>query len=249
MICPKCSFEQSDQNSECSRCGVIFQKYLELRNSASDKYAGSPELQDEETIGYVNFTRELLFSVKQDINPFYFGGRVLVFLLIFAWGWKFILTPMETNYAGTCFIHMINLPFHEAGHILFRPLGTLVMSLGGTLGQLLMPLICLLTFLIASRDTFGAAVSLWWLAENFMDIAPYVNDARALELTLLGGVTGRETSYGFHDWEFILGELGWRRYDHVLANATYGLGIVLMLISLAWGAYLLAKQYHNLDSE
>jgi len=249
MICPKCSFEQPDENSACSRCGVIFQKYLEFLNSTPDRYAGATEPQDDGTIGYAHLVRELLFNVEQDINPFYFGGRVLVFLLVFVWGWRFILTPMETNYTGTCFIHMVNLPFHEAGHVFFRPFGALITSLGGTLGQLLMPLICMLVFLIVSRDTFGASVSLWWLAENFMDIAPYVNDARDLRLTLLGGVTGRETSYGFHDWEFILTELGWRQYDHLLANIAYLFGIVLMLISLVWGGYLLVKQCHNLDLE
>lgn len=249
MLCPKCGFEQPDQNGECSRCGVIFQKYLEHRQAALSTTPGATEPEEDEAAEDAHFMKELLFNVEQNINPFYFGGRVLVFLLVFVWGWKLILTPMETNYTGQCFIHMVNLPFHEAGHMFLRPFGRLVTSLGGTLGQLLMPLICLLTILIKSRDTFGASVCLWWLAENFMDIAPYINDARDLKLTLLGGMTGRESSYGFHDWEFILTELGWRRFDHVLAHFSYRLGIVLMLISLAWGVYLLFKQYRNLDLE
>ena len=101
-------------------------------------------------------------------------------------GQAFIITPLETNYTGESFLHLINLPFHEAGHLLFIPLGRFMTVLGGTLGQILMPLVCLGTFLIKTRDLFGASVALWWTAESFMDIAPYINDARALDLMLLG---------------------------------------------------------------
>jgi hypothetical protein len=89
-------------------------------------------------------------------------------------------------------------------------------------------------------------VSLWWLGQSFMDIAPYINDARNQELMLLGGVTGREADYGYHDWEFILNETGLLRYDHTLATMAYGLGIVLMLASFAWAGVVLFKQYKRL---
>jgi hypothetical protein len=173
-----------------------------------------------------------------------FAGRVAVFLLLLWWGRTLIFTPLETNYAGESFLHLINLPFHEAGHLLFIPLGRFMMILGGSLGQILMPLVCLATFLIKTRDPFGASVALWWTAENFMDIAPYINDARAMDLMLLGGVTGKETDG--HDWNNILTMLGWLEYDHRLAHLAYNLGILLMLASFAWGGLLLLKHYHRL---
>ena len=123
-------------------------------------------------------------------------------------GIKFMLAPLETNYVGESFWHLINLPFHEAGHIIFRPFGRFMTSLGGSLAQLLMPLICLTVFLLKTKDTFAASFCLWWFGENFMDLAPYINDARTLTLPLLGGNTGRTSPYGFHDWEFILKESG-----------------------------------------
>ena len=175
-----------------------------------------------------------------------FGGRGLVLLLLLWWGWRFITTPLESNYTVESFLHLINLPFHEAGHLLFMPFGRFMMFLGGTLGQILMPVICLATFLIKTRDPFGASVALWWTAENFMDVAPYINDARALNLMLLGGVTGKETDG--HDWENILSMLGWLQYDHRIAQLSYNLGIVLMLASFAWGAVLLLRHYHRLSS-
>jgi hypothetical protein len=193
-----------------------------------------------------NFLKELFLHVEPEVNVIYFGGRVLLFLVILAWGWKFILSPMEGNYAGMSFMHLVNLPFHEAGHIIFRPLGRFMAALGGSLMQLLVPLACLVTFLLKTRDTFAASVTLWWLGESLMDLAPYINDARSLRLILLGGVTGRDVA-DYHDWEFILRKLGWLRYDHFLANTANALGILLMLVTFAWGGYLLYRQYRNLD--
>jgi hypothetical protein len=193
------------------------------------------------------FFQGYVFFVQAETNPFYFGGRVFIFLVILVWGWKFILAPMESNATGSSFLHLVNLPFHEAGHLFFHPLGRWMTSLGGTLDQLLIPCICLLVLLLKSRDPFGASVSLWWLGENFMDIAPYINDARDQKLLLLGGITGREADYGFHDWGYILHEIGWLHYDHTLAHMVCRFGTLLMLISFAWAGYLLYKQYENLD--
>ncbi len=246
MRCPKCNFEQPDENTECLKCGIIFQKYYEHPDPAIRKRTPTPKEKESATEDEA-FLKKFVFYDEPDVNPFYFGGRVIVFLVIFIWGWKFILTPMTSNYAGNSFLHLINLPFHEAGHIFFRLFGRWMTSLGGTLGQLLIPLVCLVTLLIKYKNPFGASVALWWLAESLMDIAPYINDARNGQLMLLGGITGREADYGYHDWEFILNEIRLLRWDYVLACIAQGFGILLMLISFAWAGYLLFKQYKNLD--
>ena len=44
-----------------------------------------------------------------------------------------------------------------------------------------MPFVCLGIFLIKTRDPFGPSVALWRTAESFMDIAPYIDDARAMD--------------------------------------------------------------------
>jgi len=192
------------------------------------------------------FIKDLLFHVEPAVNPFAFGGRALLFLIILIWGGIFILSPMESNRVGESFWHLVNLPFHEAGHVIFRPLGRFMTSLGGSLGQLLMPLVCLVTLLLFTRDPFGASVSFWWFGENFMDLAPYINDARAGSLPLLGGNTGRNAPYGFHDWEYILNEAGMLKHDHTLAKISYNIGIFIMLIGFLWAGVLLYRQYRNL---
>jgi hypothetical protein len=160
-----------------------------------------------------------------------------------------MLSSVASGVAGASFLHLVNLPFHEFGHLLFRPFGELMTSLGGTLGQLLMPAICLWVLLVRTRDPFGASVALWWLGENFLDIAPYINDARAGELPLLGGNTGQSAPYGFHDWQFILGETGLLHLDQTLAGTSHLIGSLIMLAALAWGAVLLWRHLRQLRGE
>lgn len=191
------------------------------------------------------FAENWLLTTEESVNPFHFAWRVLVFLLLALWGWRFITSPLDTNYSGESFLHLVNLPFHEAGHLLFIPFGRFMTILGGSLGQILMPLVCLGTFLINTRDPFGGSVALWWTAENFMDVAPYINDARAMDLLLLGGFTGKEVDA--HDWNNLLTMLGWLEYDHGLAKLSYGIGTGLMVLALVWGAMLLHRQYRRLD--
>lgn len=150
-----------------------------------------------------------------------------------------MLAGIAGNTAGQTLLHLVNLPFHEAGHLFFRPLGSLITSLGGTLGQFLIPLLCMTVFLLKTRDPFDGAVCLWWFGENFIDIAPYINDARAGRLPLLGGNFGHSSPYGFHDWEYLLTETGLLRYDKMLAKVAHGFGSLLMALAVVWAICIL----------
>ena len=241
MQCQKCGWEQGDEQVECARCGVVSAK---LANAPRPSSIARPRplVQDS---AWFRLAEDWLLTTEESVNPFQFAGRVLAFLVLALWGWRFMTTPLDTNYTGESFLHLVNLPFHEAGHLLFMPFGRFMTILGGSLGQILMPLVCLGTFLLKTRDPFGGSVALWWTAENFMDVAPYINDARAMDLLLLGGFTGKEVDA--HDWNNLLTMLGWLQYDHGLAKLSYGIGTVLMLLALAWGAILLHRQYRRLD--
>jgi len=252
MQCPKCSFEQPEGNVECSACGVIFAKYMTTIDAAGANGGPGPdrfepgETGDETGNGFAGLLKDQFFHVEPAVNSIYLIGRVLVYLLILVWGWKFILTPMQASALSCSFMHLINLPFHEAGHIIFSPFGEFMRFFGGTLGQLLMPVICMGSLLLFQRDPFGASVALWWTGQSFMDIAPYIDDARRLELTLLGGVTGKDFPES-HDWLNILAPHGWIKYDHALAGFSYKLGIALMLAAFLWGGYVLFLQYRNVE--
>ena len=120
--------------------------------------------------------------------------------------------------------------FHEAGHIVFAPFGSFMMSLGGSLMQIIVPAVCAWTFLFQQEDPFGASVCVWWTGESLLDLSPYIGDARSLQLMLLGGPAAEVEG---HDWEAILMALGWLHLDHTIANVAWYGGTALMLGSLA----------------
>jgi hypothetical protein len=190
---------------------------------------------------------QFLFHETQQTTLADFIGRAIILAGLIIWSWQLMSPSIESNAVGSSFLHLVNLPFHEAGHIIFRPFGAFITSLGGTLGQLLMPSICMGVLLLKTRDPFGASVALWWVGENFLDIAPYMNDARAGQLPLLGGNFGHSAPYGFHDWQYLLTESGLLQYDHFLAKAVFAIGSAIMVLSLLWGGLLLVKRYKDIN--
>ena len=113
--------------------------------------------------------------------------------------------------------------------------------MGGSLMQIIMPLICFAVFLFRQRDPLAASFCLWWTAVSFMDIAPYIYDALNPKLMLLSGLTGAEDSG--HDWINILSSLGMLRHAHVIAGITHAFAVLLMLLVQLWGALLLLRQF------
>ena len=248
MKCPHCGFEQQEEATECIKCGIVFAKYSpERHHPIHETPASSPPAsskEDSSTKGFGSFLKDLLFFVQPETNILFLIGRVLVLLVMIIWGIKFVFSSIGSNYSGNSFMHLVNLPFHEAGHVVFRIFGQFMMMLGGSLFQLLIPFVCLMAFLLKTRDTFAASVSLWWLGQSLIDLAPYVNDARSLQLILLGGVTGQDVE-DFHDWEFILRNLRLLEYDHLLAKTAHLFGALFIFCALVWGGYVLVKQYKN----
>jgi hypothetical protein len=248
MICPKCRFEQSDGSAECAKCGVIFVrvKSVDPAPVPSERPGPAMIVEPPEEPTPWEIMKALLLSVEDSVNPLHFAGRALVWIGLVWWGWRFLRTPVKSDYWQESFLHAINLPFHEAGHLIFSPFGEFMHVLGGSLFQILMPLICAGTFLFKNRDAFGASVGIWWAAQSLMDVSPYINDARDLELLLLGGVTGKDVD-DYHDWERILRWLNLLPHDHTIAAWAKGIGDVVMVTALLWGACLLWLQYKNLD--
>jgi hypothetical protein len=246
MICPKCTFEQPDGTGECLRCGVIFAR---IHGNGEEPPDGIPSPLIEpgvihpESKGTLTWLKERLTLVDPEESRLLVAGRALVYLVLLAWGARLMTSSISSNYVGESFLHLVNLPFHEAGHVIFAPFGRFIQMLGGTLGQWLVPFIVLCAFVVKGNP-FGAVVGLWWLGESFLDIAPYMDDARAGQLMLLGGVTGSEVE-DYHDWEVILTKLGWMQHDHLIARLSFGIGVALMILSSAWGGYILWRQYKS----
>lgn len=163
--------------------------------------------------------------------------------------------PLLVYFAYGLFVHVasdqpyrslfdgINLGIHELGHPLFAPLGDWMGAAGGTITQCLAPVASAVMFL-RQRDYFAIAVCLCWLATNFWGVAIYAADARALELNLvapgMGMVPASEGTIS-HDWEFMLGQLGWLQHDLLIAGFFRVAALLSMGVGLALGAWLLVE--------
>ncbi len=126
-----------------------------------------------------------------------------------------------------------NLIFHEAGHVLFSLFGELLYTAGGSIFQILLPLLLIIPF-FRKQDFFSALLMLWWAGENMIGVGRYIADARAQELELIGGE---------HDWALILSR--WphvMRYDTLIGGGVRDVGIVLMLVSIAACVYVIFVQ-------
>ena len=173
-------------------------------------------------------------------------GRALLLLGLVVYGWRLARLPIGPAIADS-FLHLVNLPFHEAGHLIFAPLGRFMSVLGGSLTQLLIPAVCAGTLLLQTRDPFGAACCLWWFGENLLDLAPYIADARALQLVLLGGRTGAEVEG--HDWEFLLASMGWLHLDRLLGLIAHRLGVLVIVAGIVWAGLVLVAQWPSGEEE
>lgn len=162
------------------------------------------------------------------------AARALLLAGLAIWTWSFASAPMAE--AANSVLHLPNLVFHEAGHVIFGFFGRFMTALGGSLLQTLVPVVLAVAF-GRKEDRVGVAVCAWWAGQNLLDLAPYVADARRLEMTLLGGRTGAEVEG--HDWEFLLTELGWLHLDMSIALAFRRAGLAIMIGALAWGAWQL----------
>jgi len=145
MLCPRCQRPQEDGLEECRACGVVFSRYRPRPEAAPA--AGSP---------WLAWLQERMFAIEPAERKEAVVARGVFLLILACVALGILLTPMQGPALMSSFIHWIDLPFHEAGHVVFSPFGTFLHILGGTLGQLLVPFIVIAAFL-KEENPFGAA--------------------------------------------------------------------------------------------
>ena len=119
----------------------------------------------------------------------------------------------------------IDLVIHEAGHFFFSLFGKYIYTLGGTLMQIILPSIIAFYFF---RNQYRTVVqfSLLWLGQNFINISVYAADAQARKLPLLGG------NKVYHDWHYLLGEIGIIQYDYVVGYSFLSVSILIFFVAI-----------------
>lgn len=156
------------------------------------------------------------------------GSIVLALYLLF-------LIYAYCDLTGFLFIDFVNLMVHEAGHPFFSWGGHTLMLLGGTLGELLVPLLCAVFFLF-QRQTYGFTFALFWFFENFLYIGTYMADARACALPLVNSDVG--------DWTILFGQWGLLVYDVKIGHFVRQMGWIGMLGVVGWLGYRLYRDAH-----
>jgi hypothetical protein len=241
-ICPKCHYQRNEYDSLTHQalspaCGIIYKKWQSQKINQQKESKQDTLANERQTMSLYESVKNLLFTSPDSIDNLTFGARLLTFILFFIWGCSFILGGIDWPSIGGSFLHTVNLPFHEFGHILFYPFGRFWMILGGSLFQVLLPLVFLFTFLLKQRDIFAATIMLWWCGQNLIDVSPYILDAPLRTIPLIRGLDEEA-----HDWGNLLTMTNNLHNTEFIAHTSFNIGAFLLVLSFTWGAYNLWQQ-------
>ena len=245
MICPKCHHEKTIFDTEvmegvCPKCGIAYNKWRPAKSAAigaaTEKKQADAEGQHLEELlvetHWQRFYRYVSF-LPNNRHESTFWGHALIYVIFVLWGLRFIFGGIDWTSVNSSFLHLASLPFHEYGHLMFSPLGTFMMFLGGSLFQIMLPLLPLFAFMVMQRENFPASIMLWWVGQNFIDVSVYIADAptRLIPLT-----TGDIES---HDWWNLLTMTDTMDGASTYASLCFLTGVLIILVSNAWGGHLL----------
>lgn len=150
------------------------------------------------------------------------GTRLVGLVLAALYFGNYLATYTEWH-----FIDNVNLVIHEAGHlILFTPVfGQFISVLGGSLFQVLIPLIFTMAFFL-QKEFFSGSIVLFWVGQNLINVSVYAGDAIKMDLPLLGG------DNVIHDWHFILNYLGLLQHTDQIALGIFSVGVCVLFLAL-----------------
>ncbi len=152
--------------------------------------------------------------------------------LLAGWYFFYYASSPETWH----FIDNFNLLIHEAGHWIFWPFGEFMHVLGGSLNQVLIPILFVIYF-YRQNEKYSASLVLFWVAQNLINVSIYAGDAVKMQLPLLGG------DNVIHDWNWLLIYTGQLHHTEGVALTIKAFGIGLVLLAAA------ASLYYCLNNE
>jgi hypothetical protein len=159
----------------------------------------------------------------------------LLFMIVL--GWKLAARGLTMESSGLLsFIRLVDLVFHEAGHVIFGFFGSFIAALGGSFNQVLVPTVCIFHFL-RQKQIASASAAMFWAGENVIGVAVYVADGRDMKLPLLAeGLT--------HDWNYLLSELSLRDAAEPLGRLVFVAGVIVLVTAIALLAWDLMRVWN-----
>lgn len=125
----------------------------------------------------------------------------------------------------------IILGTHELGHIVFAPFPEVWTVAGGTILQLLAPII-IAVLLARQKEPIGVAIAGCWLAISLANVAVYIADASKGELNLVSVGGGDDA---IHDWTYLLDHANLIRSDQVIASRVQNAGWIVLGLAFFYG--------------
>ena len=165
------------------------------------------------------------------------AARAIALLVMAVLAWKLAARGLTLESSGILsFIRLVDLVFHEAGHVIFGFFGSFIAALGGSLNQVLIPALCAFHFL-RQKQVASASAAVFWTGESIIGVAIYVADGRDMKLPLLAeGLT--------HDWNYLLSELSLRDAAEPLGRLVFVAGVLTLLAALALLAWDLVRVWN-----
>ncbi len=124
------------------------------------------------------------------------------------------------------FLDLVDLPIHETGHLIFRPFGEFLSIAGGSLFQIIVPVV-FVGYFTWRLQYYSAAVVLFWVGQSILNVWVYASDAVVMNLVLTSGFTGSEGS--FHDWNYLLTETGLIGSTKIIAGVIRAVGTLVII--------------------
>lgn len=121
---------------------------------------------------------------------------------------------------------LVDLGFHELGHLLTYWLPDVVTAMMGSINQVLVPVALAAYFLCLRRDWPAGGLCLAWAGTAAQSASVYIADAPFQRLPLIGGE---------HDWAFVLGPEHFNMLDRAgfIAACVKGFGLTLWIAGTA----------------
>lgn len=152
---------------------------------------------------------------------------------------NFFKLPYISNFAHIFIGRVCAFVLHEAGHIYWSIFGDLFHSLGGTLNEILLPLILSL-YCFAKLYLHLSGLSLYFVGYNLHHVAWYITDS-------INRKTADMSLHGIHDWKYLLGYFGAESHALELANIANTLGMVFIYSGVLIFTFAVFKKNSTLD--
>ena len=237
-VCPKCGHSPlpADQSlpAACPACGIVLAKF-----SATAVPEAAPRDPADDELPKANFFARWLLHVPPEVSKVNWYGRIVLLVLFSLYTVKIF---RETNIfygdLGGGFLAKVLLPWHEAGHVFFRPFGNFMTSLGGTIMQHMFPVVLGVALLYKRRDSFGAALAFWLLGYSMIYTGWYMHDAGDPQAMMVSGKSSAEDDG--HDFVNVFSDMGgWWILNATKIGIFVGrMGEAMMCVGLAWAAFL-----------